>query len=79
MDADDCVIAHHRNAVGGFDRLLYVACGDEGGSVPLAGANGVDEIAPRADIDALKGLVGQEKTTRRGLPTANHYLLLIAA
>ena len=46
---------------------------------PWPGANGVDEVAPRADIDALEGLVGQEKTARGGLPTANHHLLLIAA
>src|ERR1700733_12992696 len=79
MDTDDCMIAHHRNAIGGLDRLLHVACGDERGGVALAGANGVDEIAPRADIDALERFVGQEDAALRGLPTANHHLLLIAA
>ena len=58
MHTDDRVITHHRNSVGGLNRLLYVACGDERGGVPLAGANGVDEIAPRADIDALERFVG---------------------
>ena len=58
MHTDDRVIAHHRNSVGGLDRLLYVACGDESGGVALAGANGVDEVAPRADIDALEGFIG---------------------
>jgi hypothetical protein len=54
MDADDGMIAHHRDTVGGLDRLLYIACGDDRGGIPLAGANGVDEIAPGADIDPLE-------------------------
>jgi hypothetical protein len=64
MDADNGMIAHHRDTVGGLDRLLYIACGDDRGGIPLAGANGVDEIAPGADIDPLQGSSARKR--RRG-------------
>ena len=79
VHADDRMAAHDRNDVGGLDRLFDVAGRNQRRAVAPVGAYRVDDVAPRADVDALKRLVEQQQAARRRLPAADHDLLLVAA
>ena len=79
MHADDGMAAHDRDDVGGLDGLFDVAGRDQRRAVATIRANGFDDVAPRADIDALERLVEQQQAAGRRLPAADHHLLLIAA
>src|SRR3984885_2437298 len=79
VQPDDRMAAHNRDHVGGLDRLFDVAGRDYYRAVVAGGAYRVDDVPPRTDVDALKGLVEQKQAARRRRPAANHHLLLIAS
>ena len=79
MLGDDAALPHDQDAVGGLQRLLHIAGGDEDGSGRVHGTQRSNEIMTRAEIDALKRFVEQQQCGRPCLPAGDHDLLLIAA
>lgn len=64
MQPDDRMAAHNRHHVRDLDGFFDVAGRNQRRAVAPIGANGVDDVAACADINALKGFVEQQQTAR---------------